>query len=621
LSGDIKLLRDLVHYRTYAKYIPSLNRRETFLETVDRKMSMDLNRFPFLEKDIIKAYDYVKEFKVMPSMRGLQFSGEAIDKNNIRSYNCAYTPIDNIRTFDEILFLLLSGTGVGISVQKHHVGKLPVVKLPAESMNFKAHDSIEGWAQCLQLLMEAYFLKRIKPIYDFSAIRDKGSYLSTTGARAPGPVPLMDMLARVELKLKASIGRKLRPIEVHDIACIIADCVLAGGIRRAALSSLFSSDDKEMLSCKQGDWSETSPWRARANNSAVLLRGSVEFEEFEHIFNLCKESGYGEPGFVWTSDKNLDWGQNPCFEIALEPNSFCNLTEINQNNITSKEELLDRIWAATLLGTLQASYTDFPYIRDIWRKTTENSALLGVSFTGIADNYPVSRKEWLNDGARFALLVNEEYAKQIGINPAHRVTTVKPAGSTSCMFGTSSGIHPRFSNYYIRRIRMNDNDSLALFLKEKIPELVERDSNSNNGLVISIPQSSPIKAITRDKEMAIGLLGRAFNYFENWIQLGHRKGINYNNVSLTNYIRKDEWEDVLKVMWHNRAKYNGISLFPFDNGKYKQAPFEEIKQKEYEEARRYIDNAEINLSEINETYKFNDFNKIVACNNGVCEIV
>lgn len=612
-----KLLSDIVAFRTYAKHLSHLGRRETLAETINRNLNMHLDRYPKLSRDIIKAYQKVHELKVMPSMRALQFSGEAITKNNARQYNCSYAPIDDVRVFGEALFLLLSGVGFGFSVQSKHVSLLPAVRSPKEEGFFVVQDSIMGWAQALDLLMDAYFLGKVKPQYDFGNIRPKGSYLVTTGAKAPGPEPLKKMLELVESKLKLAVGRRLKPLEVHDIVCIISDSVLAGGIRRAALLSLFDRWDKDMLFCKSGEWWNAAPWRARANNSAILPRNEVTKEEFEYVFKICKESGSGEPGFSWSND--TDWGFNPCHEISLRPNSFCNLTTVNQTNLENEKDFFNRIYSATLIGTLQASYTDFDYLRPIWKKTTEEDSLLGVSFTGIADSNSFITPSLLQRGASLVKEVNEKYAKKLGINEAARTTTVKPEGSSSCVLGSSSGIHARHSPFYIRRIRMNKDDALAVFLKNSIPDLVEDDITSSSGIVISIPQRAPNQAITRDGETAASLLQRTLLYNDSWISPGHRAGINKHNVSVTISVKDEEWDQLLESMWDNRYSYSGISLLPFDGGNYKQAPFEACTEDVYNSLANIV--KEVDLREVVEYSDNTTRAEVVACGGGSCEIV
>ena len=616
MNESNKLLSDLVAFRTYARYIPHLQRRETLEETINRNMMMQLEKFPQLSRDIVKAFDNVHALRVMPSMRGLQFAGDAVLKNNARQYNCSYLPINDVRGFGESLFLLLSGVGVGFSVQQSHVSQLPKVQEPREEGFFQVHDSIIGWAQSLDMLMEAYMFGRIKPVFDFSKVRPKGSYLVTTGAKAPGPEPLKFMLSLVEAKLKSAVGRKLKPIEVHDIICIISDCVLSGGIRRAALISLFDRNDDEMLKSKSGEWWVKHPYRARANNSAVLPRKEVTKEEFDYIFGILKASGSGEPGFSWTD--NTDWGYNPCHEIALNPNQFCNLTTINQTGIKNKQDFLKRVHSATLLGTLQAAYTDFPYLRPIWKETTEREALLGISFTGIADANGIVQPEWLQEGAKLALELNEKYARKLGINPAARITTVKPEGTSSCVLGSSSGIHARHSAYYLRRFRINKGDSLDNYLRNTIPDLVEDDIYSNTGSVVTIPQESPKGAIVRENETAEDLLRRVYEYNVHWVKNGYRSGFNHHNVSATISVKDNEWEYVRDSMWKNRDLYSGISLLPYDGGTYKQAPFEDCSKETYEEFSKKV--KAIDLKNIVEAEDNTTKTDTVACSGGVCEI-
>jgi len=616
LNNSNKLLSDITAFRTYAKFLQHLARRESIEETINRVMNMHLDKFPNLSRDIIKAFQKVHELKVMPSMRAMQFAGDAVVKNNARQYNCSYAPINNVRSFGEAMFLLLSGVGFGFSVQKVHVNELPKIQQPKEEGVFIIHDSIQGWAQAVDVLMEAYFYGRIRPQFDYSKIRPKGSYLVTTGAKAPGPEPLKKALELVEGKLRVKVGNRLSPLEVHDIICIISDAVLAGGIRRAALISLFDRDDQEMLKAKHGEWWNHSPWRARANNSAVLPRNEVTKEEFDHIFKMCQESGSGEPGFSWTS--NADWGFNPCHEIALNPNQFCNLTTINQTGITSEKDFLNRVYAASLIGTLQASYTNFSYLRPIWKETTEREALLGVSFTGIADSRNMVNAELLRKGASLVLEVNEKYAKKIGINPAARTTAIKPEGTSSCVLGSSSGIHARHSAFYIRRIRMNKDDALAVYLKASIPELVEDDVTSSSGVVVSIPQESPESAILREKETALTLLNRALFYNRNWVNPGHKNGDNKHNVSVTISVKDDEWVDLKDAMWENRHLYSGISLLPYDGGNYKQAPFEECTKEKYEEMIKLVKT--VDLKQVREEQDNTTRIEQLACLGGVCLI-
>lgn len=611
-----KLLSDVVAFRTYAKYIPHLQRRETLQETTNRTMNMHLERFPKLSSEITKAFSLVHELKIMPSMRSMQFSGEAVSSNNTRSYNCSFVNITYERAFSEILFLLLSGTGVGYSVQKRHIAKLPSIRKPKEEGYFRVHDSIEGWAQALSVLLDSYFNGAIRPDYDFSAIRPKGSYLVTTGAKAPGSEPLRHMLTQVDKMLSLCIGRKLRPIEVHDMCCMIADCVLAGGIRRAALISLFDKDEEEMLKCKSGTWWEKYPYRARANNSVVLHRQETTKEEFDYVLKMCQESNAGEPGIFWTND--YDQGCNPCAEIALNSNQFCNLTSVNQTGVNNEKEFFKRIRAATVIGTIQASYTEFPYVSEKWRTQTEAEALLGVSFTGVADAIGFVTPKLLEEGAKLVLQTNEEIARKIGINLAARTTCLKPEGTVSTIVGSSSGVHDRHAKYYIRRIRMNESDPLAKYLKYVIPDLVEKDVFSETGVVVSIPQESPKGSITRDQSSALSMLDRANVYNVNWIKAGHRSGVNYHNCSVTISVRENEWDDLREAMWQTRENYTGVSLLPYDGGTYQQAPFEDIDEAKFKEMEKLVKH--IDLTKVREVEDFTNRGEIVACAGGACEL-
>lgn len=614
MNKSNKLLSDIVAFRTYAKYLPHVGRRETLQETINRNMSMHLETFPSLSNDLLKAYRQVHELKVMPSMRSLQFGGDAILKNNARIYNCAFVHIKYERVFAETLYLLLCGTGVGYSVQKHHTNQLSKIKKPKEEGVYTIHDSIEGWAEALNQLMNAYFYGGIRPIFDYSGIRPQGALLVTSGAKAPGPEPLRYMLQKVEAKLQSAIGRKLKPIEVHDTVCMIADCVLSGGIRRAALIALFDRDDEEMLTSKHGEWWVKHSYRARANNSALLPRGSVTQEEFNYIYDMCTKSNAGEPGFSWTN--NIELGYNPCHEISLHTNQFCNLTTTNLTEIRNDKDLYNRVYAAALLGTLQASYTNFPYLSDVWKEVTEKEALLGCSFTGIADSPQLTATQ-LQECAKLVLEVNEKYAKKIGINPAARATAVKPEGSASCVVGSASGIHDRHDELYLRRIRMNNHDSLAKYFMHNTPELVEEDIFSKNGIVLTIPQQAPVGASIRKNTTALSLLERVNFYNQNWVKPGHRSGDNYHNVSCTINYRQEEIEPLRQAMWDSRNIYSGISLLPFDGSSYQQAPFESCDQATFDKYDELI--KDIDLSKVLEFEDNTDRTNEVACGGGNCE--
>jgi ribonucleoside-diphosphate reductase alpha chain len=615
MTPSNRLLSLFVAYRSYAKHLNHFARRETLEETINRNMSMYLDRYPKLSRDIIKAFKQVHDLNVMPSMRSLQFGGEAIFRNNTRIFNCSFANISYPRIFAEALYLLLSGTGFGYSIQNRHISQLPSLRKPKEEGFYIIHDSIEGWAEALNQLMSAYFYGAIRPIFDYSKVRQKGSYLVTTGAKAPGPEPLKRMLVKVEEMLVASIGRKLNSLEVHDTICLIADCVLSGGIRRAALIALFDRSDRAMLGCKQGNWWEKHPHRARANNSAVLDRATTTYEEFKEVFDMCIASNAGEPGFFWSND--LDWGTNPCCEIGLQSNQFCNLSTTNMTGIKNEKDFHNRVYSAALLGTLQAGFTDFPYLSEKWRTVTESEALIGCSFTGIADSPNVTGED-LQKAAKLVLEVNEKYAKKIGINVAARTTAIKPEGSASCVLGSASGIHARHAEYYLRRVRLNKDDELAKYLKITIPELVEDDLFSPTGCVVTIPQESPKGAITRHQETALTLFERVKHYYNNWVLAGHRTGVNTHNVSCTLNYKPEEAPMLLEVLWRDRHQYSGVSLLPFSDSIYKQAPFEDCDKETYEKLSKQV--KEIDLTKVMEMEDNTNRAESLACSGGTCEI-
>lgn len=419
MEVSTSILSDLTVYMKYAKYSPEVQRRETWTELVDRNKSMHLKKFPHLAEEIENAYKYVYDKKALPSMRSMQFAGKPIEISPNRIYNCAYLPIDDWRAFGETMFLLLGGTGVGYSVQKHHVEKLPEIRKPdpKKSRRFLIGDSIEGWADAVKILVRAYFEGGSTPLFDFSDIRPKGAQLITSGGKAPGPQPLKECLLKIQGILDNKVDNdKLTSIEVHDIVCHIADAVLTGGIRRAALISLFSADDEDMIAAKSGAWWELNPQRGRANNSAVLLRNKVTEEFFNTLWEKIRASGAGEPGIYFNNDK--DWGTNPCCEIALRPYQFCNLCEVNVSDVIDQEDLDARVKAAAFIGTLQASYTNFHYLRPIWQRTTEKDALIGVGMTGIGSG--AAQKLNLKQAAEIVKEENERVATLIGINPAAR---------------------------------------------------------------------------------------------------------------------------------------------------------------------------------------------------------
>lgn len=927
-----KILSDITVHMKYARYIPELQRRETWEELVTRNKIMHQTKYPNLTEEIENAYKLVYDKKVLPSMRSLQFAGKSIEISPNRIYNCAYLPIDDWRAFGEIMFLLLGGTGVGYSVQRHHVEKLPPIHKPKKDRErrFLIGDSIEGWADSVKALIKSYFNGSSSIRFDYSDIRPKGSRLITSGGKAPGPEPLRIALEKIRSLLdQKNDGEQLRPIEVHDVICHIADAVLAGGIRRAALISLFSANDDEMVSSKFGSWWELNPQRGRANNSAVLLRSKVTEEFFKELWKKIELSNAGEPGIYLSHDK--DWGTNPCVtgdtlvavadgrnavsikqlaeenytgpvysiqtqtgqvvtsycsrvwktrenaelvkvtlddgsefrctpdhlimlrngnyipakdleegvslmpfnskqrtdgrsyrmiqsntgrdiaqyahvaqyydivkvgydkqhihhidgdgtndlpsnleainasehnrmhmlgkqnayhkmsesqlrswkdkqskrqsgagntnsngitseelysmcfnmtlkmgrplkrkeildtcgvkflskgrlndmgvnsvgelsqrlystinhkvtsveyltqtedvydmtvegthnfgiitstqddkainssgvfihnccEIALRPFQFCNLCEVNVSDVESQEDLDERVKAAAFIGTLQAGYTDFHYLRPVWQRTTEKDALLGIGMTGIGSGKIM--KLDVKSTAAIAKKENERVAGLLGIKKAARVTTVKPAGTSSLTLGCSSGIHAWHNDFYLRRVRVGKNEAIYKHLVDNHPELVEDEYfRPHDTAVISVPQKAPEGSILRT-ESPLELLERVKWFSQNWIKPGHRNGMNTHNISATVSIREHEWDSVGKWMWENREYFNGLSVLPFDGGNYTQAPFEDITEEKYNDLVGVLH--DIDLSEVIEHDDETDLSGEIACGGGSCEIV
>jgi len=610
------ILSELTVYMKYSKYVPELKRRETWTELVNRNKEMHQEKFPQLKDEIENAYKLVYAKKVLPSMRSLQFAGRPIELNNSRIFNCSFLPIDDMRAFSEIMFLLLSGCGVGYSVQTHHVDKLPEITIPVKTKRYLVGDSIEGWADAVRMLCKAYFTGGALPIFDFRDIRPKGAQLITVGGKAPGPEPLKEVLFQLQKIFdRKKNGEKLTSLEAHDMACHIADAVLSGGIRRAALISLFDLDDEDMLTCKFGEWWEQNPQRGRANNSAMILRHKITEEEFFKLWKKIELSNSGEPGIYLSNDK--EWGTNPCCEIALRPFQFCNLCEVNVSNVESQEDLNERVRVGAFIGTLQAAYTDFHYLRDIWRKTTEKDALLGVGMTGIGSG-AISNYD-LKKAADLAKEENARVAELIGVNKAARVTTVKPSGTSSLVLGTSSGVHAWHNDYYVRTIRVGKNEAIYSHLAINHPELVEDDFfKPTIQAVISVPQSAPEGSILRTEDV-MDMLERVKKFNIEWVKKGHRKGANTNNVSATVSIKEDEWEKVGRWMWENKETFNGLSVLPYFGGSYTQAPFQDCTKEQFDEMVKHLHG--VDLSKVIEFDDNTALMEQAACSSGQCEIV
>jgi len=610
-----KILSDITIFNKYAKYIPEVKRRETWDELVERNMVMHIRKYPNIKQEIKDVYQMVFARKVLPSMRSLQFGGTPIDLSNNRMFNCAFSPCDHPAVFSETMFNLLGGSGVGFSVQKRHTERLPEIVGPTDkSRRFLVGDSIEGWADAVKVLIKAYTLGKSDPIFDFRDIRPKGSRLITSGGKAPGPDPLRICLDKLRAVLNTAIGRQLQPIEVHDMICHVADAVLSGGIRRAALISLFDKDDMDMLSAKSGAWWELNPQRGRANNSVVLNREDITEEEFKELWKRVEDSKSGEPGIFWTN--HYDIGTNPCAEISLRPNSYCNLVEVNVSDVKDQKDLNDRVKCATFIGTLQAGYTDFHYLRNVWKETSEEDALLGVSMTGIASGKVLDLD--LKEAANVAQEENKRVANLIGIKESARITTVKPAGTTSLVLGSSSGIHAWHNDYYIRRMRVGKNEPLYQYMIDTVPELIE-DCQFKPHLeaVMSFPQKAPEGAILRTEPYR-DILERVKRFNKEWIVGGHNRGDNMHNVSCTISLKDHQWEACGNWMWQNRQHYTGISVLPYDGGTYVQAPFEDCDELTFNRLYKHL--KAIDLTKVIEEDDNTEAKDNVACSGGTCEV-
>lgn len=636
IEKDKQALSDITVFNKYARFIPEIGRRETFEEITDRNKAMHRRKFPELKAHIDEAYDLVKSRKLLPSMRSMQFGGRPIEMAENRIFNCAFSPCDHYKFFSELMFLLLGGTGMGYSVQSHHVNRLPSIKQPNVSGDrYQVQDSIVGWADAIKIVCKAFFFGKVLPSFDFRDIREKGADLITTGGKAPGPEPLAKCVELLIQLFQTRVGQKLRTIDAHDVSCIIADAVLAGGIRRAAMIVLFDKDDEDMITSKSGEWWVNHAYRARANNSAVLERGvktdvlskvkkfftgkdtlKVSEKEFKTLMQRVQDSNCGEPGVYWTN--NIDWGTNPCCEISLRENQMCNLTEINVSNVETQEDLNARVRGATIIGTLQAAYTDFHYLRPVWRKNCEEDALLGVSMTGIASAGILGLN--LEEAAAIAIQTNIEVAALLGINASARITTVKPAGTTSLTLGCSSGIHAWHNDFYIRRMRAGKNEALAQYMSKVAPQLVEQDVMADHQVVLSFPQKAPEGAIVRTEPM-INLLERVKKVSIEWVKAGHVYGDNTHNVSCTISVKDNEWVELRDWMWDNREFYNGISVLPYFGAEaYPQLPFSDCTEEEFNELLPFLNAIDITkVTELNGNAI--DLQGELACSGGACEVM
>jgi ribonucleoside-diphosphate reductase alpha chain len=581
---SLKALQEYTYYSRYAGYLKEEKRRESWPEAVDAMMDMHLRRYPQVAEDIEWVRPLLKEKRVLGSQRALQFKGRPIEKTNARLYNCSASYCDRIRFFQEAFWLLLCGCGVGYSVQRHHIAKLPeftVKRGRGKTETFVIPDSIEGWSDGLGILLATYFphpefpeWKNRKVKFDFDDIRPAGSPLGSGVGKAPGPGPLKNALEKIRELLDVCKNQSpiLRPIDAHDIIMHAADAVLSGGVRRSSCLALFSKDDTEMATAKAGNWRHENPQRGRANNSALLLRGDTTKAEFTDLMKTVKE--YGEPGFIWAEDREAIF--NPCGEVGLfayddEGNSgweMCNLSEINGRKVKCKEDFALAARAAAILGTLQAGYTDFSYLGETTEKIVRRESLLGVSATGMMDNPDVLfHSETQKEMAKLIVKVNEWMAKKIGINSAARCTCIKPSGTASCMLGSSSGVHPHHAKRYFRRVQGNSMETVLQYFKDHNPLAVEKsdwDANDTDE-VLTFCVEVPDGAKTKNQFKAIDMLEHVKLTQQHWVSAGKRKNLCTqpwltHNVSNTIRCLEEEWDEVTDYIYKNRKLFAGITL-------------------------------------------------------------
>ena len=625
LSTDYQ---SFIHKSRYARWLDEEGRRESWSETVSRYMTnvVKPNIDDFTAKDIEES---ILSLQVMPSMRSMMTAGPAADRDNTCMYNCSYLPIDDPKSFDEAMFILLCGTGVGFSVERQFISKLPEVpELFDSDTTVVVKDSKEGWAKSLRQVMALLWAGEI-PQWDVSRVRPAGARLKTFGGRASGPAPLVDLFNFVVRIFKDAQGRRLSSIECHDIMCKIGEVVVVGGVRRSAMISLSNLSDDRMRHAKSGQWWENEPQRALANNS-VSYTEKPDAVSFMREWMSLVESGSGERGIFnreaskkqaakfGRRDPEWDFGTNPCSEIILRPNQFCNLTEVVVRATDSLEDLARKVRLATILGTIQSTYTKFPYLRKMWQRNTEEERLLGVSLTGIMDNPLMTTAnkgldKTLDHLRHIAVETNAEWADRLGIEPSVAITCVKPSGTVSQLVDSSSGIHPRHSEYYIRTVRGDNKDPLTQFMKDQgipnEPDVMKPDATT----VFSFPVKSPNKAIVTSDLSAIEQL-------ETWLM--YQRHFCEHKPSITCNVRKDEWFEVGAFVYKHFDEMSGVSFLPYNEHTYQQAPYQEVGKTDYSMLLSVMPD-KIDWAGLSEYEK--DDNTVamqsMACSGDVCEIV
>jgi len=616
-----------IHKSRYARYLPEEQRRETWEETIDRYLNFWIEKGKLTLEDANGIFADIHDMNVMPSMRALMTAGEALDRDNVAGFNCSYLPIDHPKAFDEMMYVLMCGTGVGFSVERQYVSKLPEVAEDFHDTDTVIHvaDSKIGWAKAYRELVSLLYSGQL-PKWDVSGVRPAGSTLKTFGGRASGADPLVDLFKFTTEIFREAAGRKLSSIECHDICCKIAQIVVVGGVRRSALISLSNLTDDRLRRCKSGQWWQDNPQRGLANNSACYTE-KPDFEAFLNEWTSLYESRSGERGMFSRiasqkqaaknerRDATYDFGTNPCSEIILRPNQFCNLSEVVVRASDSLSDLKRKVRTATILGTLQATLTNFRYLRKVWQKNTEEEALLGVSLTGIMDHPTLSGrrdkgvlKTWLTELKEEAINTNKEWATKLGINISTAITAVKPSGTVSQLVDSASGIHPRYSDQYIRRVRADARDPLCQVLEAAgVP--VEEDVMSPSTKVFSFPIQSPEGAVVASEMGAMEQLELWEIYQDFWCE---------HKPSMTCYYRDEEFLEVGQWLYNKFDKISGVSFLPYSEHTYQQAPYEPIDLETYEKLKKEFPET-IDWT-ISENSDMTEGSQQLACTGNNCEL-
>jgi ribonucleoside-diphosphate reductase alpha chain len=620
--------REYIAASRYARYIDESNRRETWAETTQRFVDYIFSRTDaIVGNDKLKdqLYKAIYNHEVMPSMRAMMTAGKSADRDNTCVYNCSYLPVDDPKSFDEAMFILLCGTGVGFSVESKCISQLPEVpeKLYKSDHTIVVHDSKEGWAKSLRLLLANLWAGEI-PKWDVSKVRPSGARLKTFGGRASGPEPLIDLFEFVVATFKHAVGRKLNSLECHDIMCKIGEVVVVGGVRRSAMISLSDLDDERIRHAKAGPWWETAPHRALANNSAVYVETPTVGKFMEEWISLYN-SHSGERGIFNREaakktvakfghrDPDYEFGTNPCSEIILRPYQFCNLSEVVVRHDDTEATLIEKVKLAAILGTIQSTFTKFPYLRKVWQKNTEEERLLGVSLTGIFDNTLLTTQgkklnDLLNKLRETARETNREWSEALGIPPSAAITCVKPSGTVSQLTDSASGIHPRHSPYYIRRVRGDKKDPLTTFLIDSGVPAEDCVYKPTQTTVFSFPQRAP-SGLTRADVTPIDHLGLWLTYQREWCE---------HKPSVTISVEEKDWPEVGAWTWKNFDEISGVSYLPYDGGSYRQAPYEECTEEEYKALKAKM--PIINWADFKEVTDNVEGAQMLACVSGTCEI-